>query len=696
VWQVDFMPQYCFLIASLIFSAFTARLTGADTVLDSKLHHLRSGTVREWADFPVESEGPVLTVRFQAKASARECAMRLRQQDVKQNWRVTLNGKEIGKLAVDENDTVIFLPIPAGRLVDGENTLKIEAAGKVSDDIRVGEVALDDRPVSELLNETTVELEVFEERLSKRVSVPCRITVLTSDAALMTTGAKSSERLAVRPGVIYTADGKAKFGLPAGTYTIVAGRGFEYGVHQRRIKLKPGDQVRETLTIRREVPTGAYASCDTHIHTLTHSGHGDATESDRVLAIAGEGLELPIATEHNKHVDYHAAAVKDGVRSYFTPIVGNEVTTPVGHVNIFPVKPGGPVPDDKVKDWAGLFKEIDRTRAQLRILNHPRDLHLGFRPFGPEHHIAITAENLDGWELRANAMEVINSGAQQTDVMQLVRDWFGLLNRGMNLTPIGASDSHDVSRYIVGQGRTYVRCKHDKPGEIDIDEAVKSFREGRVLVSCGLLTEIAVNDKYGPGDLVPPGELKVSVRVLGPAWTTAERVELYVNGALAREAAIKDGKQAGVKWAGEWTLPKPKHDLHLVAVATGPGVTELYWPVAKPYQPTNITVRKMVFGCTGAVWMDADGDGKPTSAFEYAKRIHREANGKTQEVFRALAGYDETVAVQAASLLRADGVSLSDPSVRDAARSAGSHVARGFAAYWEAWRASQVARREKK
>ena len=61
-------------------------------------------------------------------------------------------------------------------------------------------------------------------------------------------------------------------------------------------------------------------------------------------------------------------------------------------------------------------------------------------------------------------MEVVNSGAQQTDVMRPFRDWFGLLNHGLALTPVGASDSHDVSRYIVGQGRTYIRCQSDQPG----------------------------------------------------------------------------------------------------------------------------------------------------------------------------------------------------------------------------------------
>src|SRR5439155_10838637 len=131
----------------------------------------------------------------------------------------------------------------------------------------------------------------------------------------------------------------------------------------------------------------------------------------------------------------------------------------------------------------------------------------------------------------ANAMEVVNSGAQQTDVLRPVRDWFGLLNRGLLLTPVGSSDSHDVSRFLIGQGRTYIRSGSADPGKIDVDEAVANFLAGRVLVSCGLLAEITVNGKYGPGDLVPAsGAVKVKVRVLGPGWVQADKVELYANG----------------------------------------------------------------------------------------------------------------------------------------------------------------------
>ena len=50
----------------------------------------------------------------------------------------SLNGKELARLTADENDQVLYFPVPKGRLIDGGNTLAVEAAGKGGDDIRVG------------------------------------------------------------------------------------------------------------------------------------------------------------------------------------------------------------------------------------------------------------------------------------------------------------------------------------------------------------------------------------------------------------------------------------------------------------------------------------------------------------------------------------------------------------------------------
>jgi hypothetical protein len=682
----------CLFLAILLLPPFGANpATAKERVLDAKLHHLRAGTEREWRDFPQQAEGPSLVVRFKAEVNAGHWTLRLRQQDVRQTWKVQLNGKDLGRLQMNEDEMVIYLPVPAEALQTGENTLTVDQLGKVPDDIRVGAIALDDRPIEEVLAEATVDITVTE----AGQPLPCRLTIVNGNGVLMTVGAVSGNQLAVRPGVIYTGTGRARFGLPAGEYTVFAGRGFAYGLDFIEIKLRPGEVLQKKMTIRREVSTPGWVSCDTHVHTLTFSGHGDCSLEERMVTLAGEGIELPIATDHNRHIDYQDAAVKLGLRPYFTPVVGNEVTTAFGHFNIFPVHRDDPIPDYKLTDWKALAEIIRlRTQAKAIIVNHGRDLHSGFRPFGPEYFLAVTGERLDGRELPVNAMEVVNSGAQQSDFMRLFHDWFGLLNRGSYLTPVGASDSHDVSRYIVGQSRTYIQCKDEDPGKIDVPAALASFLQGRVMVSCGLLTEITVNGKFGPGDLVPGAEqVQVAVRVLGPSWVEADRVELYANGRKIREARIsaKDRK-LGVLWAGQWVLPRFRHDVHLAAIASGPGVRGLYWPIAKPYQPTSPKVERRVIGATGAVWIDGDGDGQRTSAYGYAKRLVHALGAQPAKLLHALGEYDEAVAAQAASLLQERGITFQDPAIREAAREAGTQVERGFQSFADAWRESQIAR----
>lgn len=671
----------------------------AEQVLTEKLHHLRSGTTREWADFPEQAEAAELRLTFPSRINATEQTLRVRHRDVKQTWSVRVNDREISRLPPDENDMVTFWPVPANTLKDGDNLLIISSDGKISDDVDVGEVRLDDRPRDKTLHEAQVQVSVTDDN---NLALPCRLTVVDVHGPLMTVGAASRQGLAVRSGVIYTSDGRATFGLPSGSYIIYAGRGFEYGVASSKIVVQPGEKVERKLKIRREVLVEGYVSCDTHCHTLTYSGHGDASLAERIVTIAGEGIELPIATDHNQHVDYETAAVAAKVRSYFTPVIGNEVTTPrMGHFNIFPITSDAKVVDQNAPGWPELFREIKACpHVIVTVLNHPRDVHGGYRPFGPEHHLSLVGENLDGWKLEANAMEVVNSGALQTDLMRVYRDWFGLLNRGFRIAPVGASDSHDAARYFVGQGRTYIRCA-GRSGNIDVREACQNLAEGRVLVSLGLLCEMTVAGRHGPGDLVPAAdELDVAVRVLGPSWSRANHVALYANGIKIREAEIGDVStgnserinETGVKWKGSWRLPRFKHDVHLAAIATGPGVNELFWPIARPYQPSSPVWNSYVVGSTGAAWIDADASGRFNSAFEYAMRVVDDSRKELPGLISRLADYDAAVAAQAARLWHVCKLSTAAELLNAASRTEILSIRDGIQAYVDEWKESETAR----
>lgn len=665
-----------------------APAAGQQILIDESMHHLRVGDVAEWAAFDRQPDGERLEVRFTATPNESVATLRLQQDDVKLGWRVVLNGEQLGLLIQDEKEMVVYWPVPPGLLKEGENVLVVEPETNVPDDIRVGKLSLLAGSPEEVMSEATVIVTVADAESGR--PLPARITVVDADGVLHQLGAASNDSLAVRPGVVYTGTGRASFGLPAGTYTVYAGRGFEYGLDATKIELGQGELVTLGLTIRREVPTEGYVATDTHIHTLTHGGHGDATMNERLLTLVGEGIELAISTEHNKFIEFDTAARQAGVRSHFTPVTGDEVTTRIGHFNIFPIESGAEVPDPQAEDWPALFDDIlDTPGVKAVILNHGRDVHSGFRPFDPSHFRAVAGERTDGRVLRANAMEIINSGATMTDGKRLLHDWFGLLNRGHWLTPVGGSDAHDVIRYIVGQGRTYVRAQDEDPGQIDVAEAVANFVEGRVMVSFGLMAEITVDGSYTPGDVAPADDsLSVAVRVLGPGWTKADRVALYANGYKIRDETITDGDAAGVKWEGAWRLPRPGHDVFLVAVAEGPGIDAPYWRIEKPYQPTTTAWASYVMGVSGAVRIDADGDGQYRSAYEYAQALVEAAGDELPALMRQLSGYDEAVAVQVASVLAAGGVAPDDSRIQAALTEASPHVRHGFEAYLEAWKLS--------
>src|SRR5690606_30788755 len=139
--------------------------------------------------------------------------------------------------------------------------------------------------------------------------------------------------------------------------------------------VEPNGGSEHTLNLKREVPTEGWISMDTHVHTLTHSGHGDATAAERVLTLAGEHIELPVVTEHNKNVDLRPLTESMGYADYVLPIIGNEYTTSTGHFNIFPVGENDPVPDPDVSTWTEAALELRTAgKPEAVILNHGRSL----------------------------------------------------------------------------------------------------------------------------------------------------------------------------------------------------------------------------------------------------------------------------------------------------------------------------------
>src|SRR5688572_18288431 len=277
-------------------------------VLDAKSYHLRSGGVAEWEEFEGKTpHGSRLDVKFQAMRNRSDATLLIRQYNVKQEWPVLINDQKIGILFLMEDPLSWTLRVPSGVLKDGENTLSI-IPPKENDDIVISQIEL---LYSVPAKAFTGKIEVLVHEENK--VVPCRITITDNQNALAALRVDDKEKAAARPGVVYSADGLTTIELRPGVYTVFASRGPEYSVATQTVAVAEGKTLSVEMALVREVPTPGLVSCDTHIHTFTHAKHGDATIHERMLTIAGEGLELPISTEHNMLADFSGPAKAAGV-----------------------------------------------------------------------------------------------------------------------------------------------------------------------------------------------------------------------------------------------------------------------------------------------------------------------------------------------------------------------------------------------
>jgi hypothetical protein len=116
-------PIFAFLTVAIFAIAFD--LHGQPLVLQNSIRCLRNGEQKEWATFPDVVGEKQLLIPFDWSSSD-AATLSLRQFDVRQNWRILLNDKDIGGLVVDEKDINTYFSIPPNSLRKGQNTLLIK------------------------------------------------------------------------------------------------------------------------------------------------------------------------------------------------------------------------------------------------------------------------------------------------------------------------------------------------------------------------------------------------------------------------------------------------------------------------------------------------------------------------------------------------------------------------------------------
>ena len=173
------------------------------------------------------------------------------------------------------------------------------------------------------------------------------------------------------------------------SYTLVVSRGTEYDIAKRyNISLDSYESADIKAVIRRVVDTKGYIATDLHLHTANSIDSSSPLEN-QISALAGEGVELVAATDHNYNSDLNPTISSLGLNNYILTVIGNELSTlEGGHTNGYPLKsyenevlrgsfPWANIPPGEIFATLrsqGLFGP-DEVVIQT---NHPRDQVLGY------------------------------------------------------------------------------------------------------------------------------------------------------------------------------------------------------------------------------------------------------------------------------------------------------------------------------
>jgi hypothetical protein len=415
---------------------------------------------------------------------------------------------------------------------------------------------------------------------------------------------------------VTTADGLAEVSLPGGKYRVTASRGPEYAVASADLDLAPGAHADRTLALARILDTSGYLACDFHQHTML-GADAPVSAVDRVIANVAEGVEIAVASEHNVVADLEPIVRDLRLTRELVSISGDELTSdasrrPWGHANVFPLvsdpsKPRGGAPLVRDREAHEVFDQLRRAGDVVVQVNHPRSGTNGyFDLLGFQTKTGMGTE--PGYDAAFDALEVWSG--RNVEARGKVRDdFFALLRTGHPVTPTANTDTHGIVGQEAGYPRTYVRVADD--GHLDAWDAartadlVRGIRGTRdVVLTNGPMLRVTAGGAP-VGGLARGHAVVVNVHVESAPWVVVDTVTVVRAKAPEKpqsKAVVERANARGALAADVSFDVRALEDDALVVVASG----------ARPMAPViGGDDREIVpWAMTGAVWIDADGDGR--------------------------------------------------------------------------------------
>jgi hypothetical protein len=383
------------------------------------------------------------------------------------------------------------------------------------------------------------------------------------------------------------ASGSVSFEIEPGDYQLFVSRGPEYSLFEQPISPSAAAPTVVDATLMRLVSSPGFVSSDFHVHGI-NSADSRVSHRRRVVGYAAEGIDNIVMTDHHVHTDLTPIIQAEGLETYVTSTVGEEITTfDYGHFNAYPLQ----VDDTRVSkgstDWAVAappgedfpmplvgVPSYNATPAEIAALataganslidttiqvNHI-DSH--FAPMRIDTALSPISDALDT-TARLNrrldpapgnlfhpfpALEVLNGssiGAQNEFFGDRIGIWMNLLNQGYPTTAIADTDTHSFDTLNSAGGVTWTAAPldADDPATLDVSQVARSVSEGRAVAGMGIFvrTRLLSQDRMTPFAehslsrdthmQASGGNVSLVIDVQAPAWAQYDTIEIYANAA---------------------------------------------------------------------------------------------------------------------------------------------------------------------
>ncbi len=286
--------------------------------------------------------------------------------------------------------------------------------------------------------------------------------------------------------------GLARLTLPQERYTLIVdhGAGFTGKPFAQEITVQAGKALDVKVSLQRAFSPAkewGYYAADLHTHSNA-SLDGHTPIEQLVLVQRAADLDLVFISDHETIVGHELFAKTAQARGV-PAILSEEITTPLGHWNAYPLTCAVTyAPGKSPKDY---FAQARACGAQVIQANHPGSSSDGY----------FMLLGTEAFDYGFDAMEIFNDEFDQGDA-RAIEQLFKFWNEGRRYVAVGNSDDHDwmdfrFERY--GRPRTYVRVE----GELTPERWITALKAGRAFATYGPLVNFTAQDgKALPGDTV--------------------------------------------------------------------------------------------------------------------------------------------------------------------------------------------------